>query len=148
MPYTSPVDVLLMYRRGGEVLLARREDTGYADGMWNLPSGKLEDGEDIVSALRREVREEIDIDLPARELGSAAVVHWRGPEGDGRVGVVFSVEADPPGHGQPRNAEPGKCSALSWFPCIDLPDNTVEYSLAGIRAHVGRRLLIRSGWNL
>jgi 8-oxo-dGTP diphosphatase len=146
MPYTSPVDVMLMYRRGGEVLLARRHNTGYADGLWNLPSGKLEEGEDVVSAIRREAREEIDVDLTGPELRDSAVVHWLSPEGNGRLGVVFSVEADPVAHGEPRNAEPEKCSDLAWFRFIDLPDDTVEYSVAGIRAHVGRRPVVTTGW--
>lgn len=38
---------MLMLINGSQVLLALRENTGYADGLWNLPSGKLEDGEDV-----------------------------------------------------------------------------------------------------
>lgn len=35
---THPVDVLLILTTGDQVLLALRDGTGYADGMWNLPS--------------------------------------------------------------------------------------------------------------
>ena len=44
-PYTTIVDALLILVRDGRVLLAQRQGTGYADRMWNLPSGKLEEAE-------------------------------------------------------------------------------------------------------
>ncbi|MCA1675506.1 MAG: NUDIX domain-containing protein, partial [Actinobacteria bacterium] len=50
MPYTSFVDVLLLLVREDHVLLAQRHNTGYADGQWNLPSGKLNEGEDLQAA--------------------------------------------------------------------------------------------------
>ncbi|HEY9410738.1 MAG TPA: hypothetical protein VIP77_14255 [Jiangellaceae bacterium] len=53
LPYTSPVDVFLILTRGDDVLLALRKDTGYADGLWNLPSGKLEAGEPVTSSMCR-----------------------------------------------------------------------------------------------
>ena len=49
-PYRSIVDALLILIRGNDVLLAQRQGTGYADGDWNLPSGKLEDGETVLQA--------------------------------------------------------------------------------------------------
>ena len=144
--YASPVDVLLAYRRGGHVLLARREGTGYADDLWNLPSGKLEEGEDVASAMRREAREELGIALARHDLRNTSLVHWRSPEGQGRVGVVFDVTADPHRHGVPRNAEPAKCGGIDWFPFADLPPDTVDYSVACLRALIGRRTLVTAGW--
>jgi len=49
-PYRSIVDALIVLVRGNQVLLAKRQGTGYADGAWNLPSGKLEDGETVSQA--------------------------------------------------------------------------------------------------
>jgi hypothetical protein len=40
------VDVMLILERNGHVLLAERSGTGYADGAFNLPSGKLDPHED------------------------------------------------------------------------------------------------------
>lgn len=62
-PPTHPVAVLLVLADGGRVLLVLREGTGYADGMWNLPSGKLEPGEDVLTVVIRETREEIGFTL-------------------------------------------------------------------------------------
>ncbi|MGH3937717.1 MAG: NUDIX domain-containing protein [Pseudonocardiaceae bacterium] len=63
MHYTSFVDVLLLLVRQNHVLPAQRHNTGYADGQWNLPSGKLNEGEDLKTAVIRETREEIGLRL-------------------------------------------------------------------------------------
>ena len=49
-------------------LLAQRLNTGYADSEWNLPSGKLEEGEDLVAAVIREASEEIDVELDRKSV--------------------------------------------------------------------------------
>lgn len=81
MHYTSFVDVLLLLVREDHVLLAQRHDTGYADGQWNLPSGKLNEGEDLEAALIRETREEIDLRLRRDAVRSPGIAH-RGLGGD------------------------------------------------------------------
>lgn len=54
-----------LINRNGRLLAARRAE-GAQQGLWELPGGKIEPGEDPVAALRREVREELGC-----ELGSA-----------------------------------------------------------------------------
>jgi nucleoside triphosphatase len=50
----------------GRVLLCRMApDRGVFPGQWALPGGGVEPGEGIEAALRREVREELGIDLRA-----------------------------------------------------------------------------------
>ena len=49
--------------RDGLLLVARRPAGTHLAGLWEFPGGKLEPGEDWVDALRRELREEIGIEV-------------------------------------------------------------------------------------
>lgn len=146
MVYASVVDVLLVLHRDDQVLLALRQGTGYADGLWNLPSGKLEDGEHALDALVREAKEEIGITLQPAELHLTGVVHCRNPEGQGRIGLFFATPYRPDHHGEPHNAEPHKCAALAWYPLDRLPTNTVPYTTAGLALHASPVTFTPLGW--
>ena len=53
----------------GRILIARRADTQHQGGLWEFPGGKVEDGEDVLAALKRELAEELGIEvLQARPL--------------------------------------------------------------------------------
>lgn len=53
--------------RKGRVWIQRRPETGHLGGYWEFPGGKLEPGESPESALIREIREELKLELcPSR----------------------------------------------------------------------------------
>ncbi len=57
----------------GEVLIARRPTThAVAGGEWEFPGGKVEAGEDPRSAVRREISEELGLDIGVGELVDVA----------------------------------------------------------------------------
>jgi len=129
--YTSPVDVFLILTRGEEVLLALRQNTGYGDGLWNFPSGKLDDGEPVDVAMCREAWEELGLKLTPADLPAPILLHARSPEGQGRIGLFYAVEHDPARFGEPVNAEPHKCGGLRWVPADGPPEGTVPYTAQG-----------------
>ncbi|QJD59070.1 Nudix family hydrolase [Pseudomonas sp. gcc21] len=47
----------------GKILIARRPDHAHQGGLWEFPGGKLEDGETRFDGLRRELREELGIEV-------------------------------------------------------------------------------------
>ena len=74
--------------RGGDVLLVRRAFPPRA-GEWSLPGGRLELGESLVDAVRREVREETGIEV---EVGPMVEVFDRvHRDSDGRVRYHFVI---------------------------------------------------------
>jgi A/G-specific adenine glycosylase len=51
----------------GEVLIDQRLDEGLLGGLWELPGGKQEPGEPIVETIRRELEEELAIEVEVGE---------------------------------------------------------------------------------
>ena len=54
--------------RDGSVFLARRAPVKRHGGLWELPGGKVESGEDAAFALVRELREELDIEAKVQDV--------------------------------------------------------------------------------
>jgi 8-oxo-dGTP pyrophosphatase MutT (NUDIX family) len=114
-----------------------------ADGWWNLPSGKLEDGEDAAAAICREAREEIGLTLDRTALTLASTVHFRNKHGEARLGLFFHPQQ---WDGEPVNAEPHKCAQIAWFPLDALPTNTYPYTRIGIELYLEQRNFAAYGW--
>ncbi|GLY16727.1 NUDIX domain-containing protein [Kineosporia rhizophila] len=143
MPFQSTVDVHMILRRpDGWVLLAERAG-GYASGLLNVPGGKLEAGEDVVTAAVREAREELAVDIDPADVQMVSVIHQRNPDGETRVGFFFATDT---WSGQPVNAEPDKCGGLVWADPTDLPAHTIAYSAEGLLAAAAGESFRVYGW--
>lgn len=57
------VAVAVIYNQCGQVFITRRPDHVHQGGLWEFPGGKVESDESIQDALRREIKEEIDITI-------------------------------------------------------------------------------------
>ncbi len=57
----------LVFNDQDQILLIKRNQAPAA-GLWSLPGGKLEAGETLVAACRREVHEETGIDIEVKHL--------------------------------------------------------------------------------
>ncbi|MGW6574178.1 NUDIX domain-containing protein [Streptomyces sp. NPDC054945] len=135
--HTVPVDVHLVLRRDGhrgpEVLLSRRAGPVYATGLWHLPSGHLDPGEDMVEGVIREAREETGVLIAAADVAAAVTVHHRPPRGSSsRIGVFFEVRR---WEGRPDVREPDRCDGMGWYPLDALPEPMVAYCRAGLDAY-------------
>jgi 8-oxo-dGTP diphosphatase len=65
---TRQVVVAAVIERGGRVLVSQRVPGRGQAGRWEFPGGKREEGETDEAALRREVREELGIDVAVGSL--------------------------------------------------------------------------------
>jgi len=54
--------------RDGRMLACRRNPDRSPGGLWEFPGGKVEPGEAPEDALRREIREELDVEIEVGEL--------------------------------------------------------------------------------
>ena len=76
--YRSNVAAILQ-REDGKILVAERSDF---PGSWGFPQGGVDEGEDLISALHREVEEEIGLSSDKyRLIGCRTGYRYKFPEG-------------------------------------------------------------------
>jgi dihydroneopterin triphosphate diphosphatase len=118
MTYKRPVSVLvLVYTRGGEVLLLRRR---YPPDFWQSVTGGLEWGEMPPQAARRELREETGIRAVPRYCRIRnqfrIAPHWRhryAPHASFNREHVFALELP---HACDVRLDPGEHTEYRWLP--------------------------------
>jgi 8-oxo-dGTP diphosphatase len=70
------VAVGVVIRPNGDFLLTSRPAGKVYEGYWEFPGGKLEDGETVEAALRRELHEEIGITIAGVQPWKIAMVDY------------------------------------------------------------------------
>jgi 8-oxo-dGTP diphosphatase len=80
-------DVHLLLLDGDEILFGRRQNTGFEDGAYHVPSGHLEAGESVIAAIIREAKEEIGVTITPDAIEFAHVMH--SSSSGGRVAFFF-----------------------------------------------------------
>lgn len=113
--------VYLFLKKDGKILVARRCNTGYQDGNYQVPAGHIDAGELPTEAMIREAKEEIGIDLKKEDLRLVHVsFRPKHDETGDRVDYFFEATR---WDGEVVNAEPEKCDDLSWVKPDELPEN-------------------------
>lgn len=121
----------LILKRGSEILLGRRINTGYYDGWYTLPSGHVEVGELPLECLLREAKEEIGITFKKEDARFVhAMYRAKHDETGERADYFFLLEQ---WKREPRNMEPEKCDSLEWFSLEALPKNLMHHVGLAIR---------------
>jgi ADP-ribose pyrophosphatase len=102
-----------------EVLLMERGVKAKNEvGFWAQPGGTVEFGETIQSAIKREIKEELNIDIELFELLSVTD-HIIKDENQHWVAAAYRAKIV---SGKPENMEPEKISNIKWFPLEQLPE--------------------------
>lgn len=113
----------LIFNESNEVLLLRRQNTGYMDGCWGTPGGHLDPNESITTAFEREMKEEINLS-DIKDYKLVAVITRYDAE-DTYVDFVFKINEV--NLDSIDNNEPEKCSQLHFWNLDYIPINTVRH---------------------
>lgn len=58
------------------IFIAKRQEIGDMGGYWEFPGGKIDEGEDFATAIKREMMEEFSVEaVPVKKLASASFIH-------------------------------------------------------------------------
>jgi len=121
-PYIACFVIL---RRENKVAMVKRKNTGYMDGYFGLPAGKVEYSEPYSQGAIREAKEEAGVEILPENLRFIHITH-RHVEEDNKfmdwVDVYFEADT---WSGEPYNAEEHKSDGLEWLDLDALPENVV-----------------------
>lgn len=124
--------VYCILEKEGKILIARRCNTGYEDGNYQVPAGHVEEGELPTDALIREAKEEIGIDITPADFQLSHVSYRpKHDETGDRIDFFFIVRS---WNGDVTNTEPDKCDDLKWISPTELPDNMTLHIKSAIQA--------------
>lgn len=119
-PYAAAYVIL---RKGNKVAFVLRENTGWMNGYYGLPAGKVEKNETYTAAAIREAKEEAGVDLMPEHVRFVHLAY----RNEDMEWVDIYFEADQY-EGEPYNAEPHVHAELAWFDVDNLPDNVIASS--------------------
>ncbi|WP_437179676.1 NUDIX domain-containing protein [Paenibacillus barcinonensis] len=114
----------------GEVLLAWR-NRAPEQHTWSIPGGKVDAYETLETAVIREIKEEVNLDIAIDELlGTAETIrpeqheHW--------ISMLYSTRVI---GGQARNMEEGGAvGEIGWFPLHELPVPLASFAIPALEA--------------
>lgn len=114
-----PAVYLALENTRSEVLLLKRQNTGYKDGFYSLIAGHVEVQERPSEAIVREAYEEAGI-MPE----GMVLRHISSRYNTGRIDYFFHATS---WRGRIINKEPDKCAALAFYPIDNLPLEIIPF---------------------
>ncbi len=143
-PYAA---AYVLLRKGTKIAAVLREHTGFMDGFYGLPSGKIEYDEPYTVGAAREAKEEVGVDINPKDLRFAHACHRHATK-DGMfmdwVDIYFEADA---WTGEITNAEPDKHSGVDWIELNELPGNIIPYVKYVLQAIARGEAYSEFGWD-
>ena len=123
---------LIINDRNETLLQKRTSKTRNGAGLWSKPGGGVEFNEKVEDALKREIKEEIGVDIEIiKFLGFTEGIlkeekqHW--------ISLNYLVKII---GGDVQNLEPEKHEEVKWFSLNNLPENLAQNTIDAIREYL------------
>lgn len=116
--YLTATNVLV--EKNGKILLSRRQNKGWGDGLLCIPGGHVEPNETFRQAAVREIKEELGLDVAENDL-EYLCTEMKNVSGAPYVSIEFTLRTN----AEPKNCEPHECSELVWVDPRSLPEDVI-----------------------
>lgn len=111
-------------KKDNTILLIRRFNTGYKDGLFTLPAGHIEKDELPKEAMLRELKEETGLICDFESITGVHAMHRISSSGRTYVDYYFEIIKY---NGNPEIKEPQKCDQMDWYGIESIPENTLPH---------------------
>ena len=116
--------VFVAILQDNKILLQQRQNTGWLDDYYDLPSGHLESGESLRTAAVRELKEEAGLDAVPQDLELFHISQSDAGASGPYMYFMFKARA---WKGEPTIADKDKVATVEFFDLANLPEKTVPY---------------------
>lgn len=116
------VAVYVFLIRDNEILLLKRQNTGFQDGNYSVIAGHMDGNESVKNAAVREAYEEAGIIIETQDIKVVNVMHRCFDQE--RIDFFLVTKK---WQGEIINKEPDKCSELKWFRIDQLPPKLIPF---------------------
>ena len=107
------IGVAVIWNEQGKILIDKRRQNGLMGGLWEFPGGKIEPGETVEACIKREIQEELGIEV---RVGDRLIVidHVYS-----QFGVTLTVHHCQLESGEP---QPLECDEIRWVSLDELDE--------------------------
>jgi 8-oxo-dGTP diphosphatase len=134
--------VHLLFYQNDQVLLLKRQNTGFEDGKWSVVAGRIDGGEEVKSAAIREAKEEAGVIIDPNDIEITGITHRKNNNSEW---IDFYLKVHE-WKGKIINAEPYKCEELKWFSMGELPENMINYVRKAVEKNHDELWFESIGW--
>lgn len=124
------VGALIVNDKNETLLEKRTSKSRNASGFWSKPGGGVELGEKVEDALKRETKEELDIEIEVIKFlcfteGVVDGQHWIA------LNYLAKIKS-----GKVKNLEPEKHEEVKWFNLDNLPEKLVQNTIDSVNEYL------------
>lgn len=129
---------VLIFNTDGEILLLKRgKYVRNEAGWWCKPGGTVEYGEKSMDAMKREIKEEVNLDIDIWGV-LPNTDHILKEEGQHWLAVNFLATVR---GGELKNMEPDKCDEVRWFALDDLPEKLTQTTKEPVQNYLDKKYI-------